>query len=241
VERIVEVRGSPHGIKGNTGVLSSQVLLAAEQAGAAVTRLSLSDYEIKPCRACDTCHKTGRCAQQDDFETVRRALQNADGIVPASPNYISNVSAQMKALLDRCCGPLRRNAWDGKYGLVVVTSGGGGEEQVERYLLRFLRAMGCWTVGSVGAEALRLADDGAREDGFQAARELGRRLVQSIRNREVFPDQQPEREAFRNRMRRLVEGNKGEWTFEYEYWQRRDKADDVADRAGLRWSTDDRR
>jgi len=232
VEKIVEVPGSPHGIKGNTGVLSSQVLLAAEQAGAAVTRLSLSDYEIKPCRACDTCHKTGRCAHQDDFESVRRALQNADGIVLASPNYISNISAQMKALLDRCCGPLHRNAWDGKYGVAVVTSGGGGQEQVERYLLRFLRAMGCWTVGSVGAEAFRLADDRAREGCFQAARELGRRLVQSIRNREVFPDQQPEKEAFRERMRRLVETNKDEWTFEYEYRQKRDNADEAAGRPG---------
>ena len=121
MEKIVEVLGSPHGIKGNTGVLSSQVLLAAEQAGAVVTRLSLSDYEIKPCLACDTCHKTGRCAQQDDFEKVKATLQNADGIVLASPNYISNVSAQMKALLDRCCGPLHRNAWDGKYGAVSYT------------------------------------------------------------------------------------------------------------------------
>ncbi|MCD6365646.1 MAG: flavodoxin family protein [Planctomycetes bacterium] len=54
--------------------------------------------------------------------------------VLGSPNYIFNVSAQMKALLDRCCGPLHRNAWDGKYGVAVVTSGGGGQEQVDRYL-----------------------------------------------------------------------------------------------------------
>jgi len=72
----------------------------------------------------------------------------------------------MKALLDRCCGPLHCNAWDGKYGVAVVTSGRGGHEQVGCYLLRFLRSMGCWTVGSVGAESFRLADDGAREDCF---------------------------------------------------------------------------
>ena len=86
--KIVEVLGSPHGIKGNTGVLSSQVLLAAEQAGAAVTRLSLSDHEIKPCRACDTCHRTGRCPTRDDLDKVQTSLLNADGIILASPNYI---------------------------------------------------------------------------------------------------------------------------------------------------------
>ena len=72
--KIVEVLGSPHGIRGNTGLLSSQCLQAAEEAGAAVERFSLSNYEVKPCRACNTCHKTGCCPTRDDFEKVKTAL-----------------------------------------------------------------------------------------------------------------------------------------------------------------------
>mgnify|MGYP001164243381 FL=1 len=226
--KIVEILGSPHGIKGNTSVLSSQVLLAAERAGAAVAGLSLSDYEVKPCLGCNACHKTGRCPQRDDFDKVKQACRNADGIVLASPNYIFNVSAQMKAFLDRCCGPLHCQAWEGKYGLAVVTSGGGGCEEVERYLLRFMRAMGCWTVGSIGAEAFRLADDCAREGCFEAARQLGVRMVEAIRGKETFPDQQAEKDAFHDRMSRLVRSRKDEWPFEHEHWQSQGWLDQAA-------------
>jgi len=47
VEKTVEVLGNPHGINGNTGVLSSQVLLAAEQAGAAVSAPQQEEHVMK--------------------------------------------------------------------------------------------------------------------------------------------------------------------------------------------------
>ena len=33
-------------------------------------------------------------------------------------------------------------------------------------------------------------------------------------------------------MQLVIEANKDEWTFEYEYWQKRDNADEAADRPG---------
>jgi len=111
-----------------------------------------------------------------------------------------------------------RQPWEGKYGLALVTSGGDGCEEVERYLLRFLRAMGCWTVGSLGAEAFRLEDDCARESCFEASRQLGIRLVEAIRGQETFPDQRNEKDVFGDRMKRLVRSRKDKWLFEYEHW-----------------------
>ena len=156
--KLVAILGSPHGMKGNTGKVLDALVAAARGRGAEVTLFSLAELKVGPCRACDTCHKTGACPTRDDFNTIRDALLAADGVVLASPNYIFSVSAQMKCLFDRWCGPLHLQAMEGKYGAAVVTSGGAESPEVENYMLRFLRAMGCWTVGSVGAEGWKLTD-----------------------------------------------------------------------------------
>jgi multimeric flavodoxin WrbA len=81
--------------------------------------------KVLPCLACDTCHRKGRCAQNDEFESIKGKILEADGLVLASPNYIFSVSAQLKAFMDRCCGVVHCMAFEGKYGVSVVTSGGG--------------------------------------------------------------------------------------------------------------------
>jgi len=218
--KITAIIGSPRGMRGNTGQLLGALLDAAREGGADATLLSLSEADVQPCRACDACHKVGECPVGDDFEAVHDAMQEADGLVLASPNYIFSVTAQMKALLDRCASPLHLQEFEGKYGAAVVTSGGAGSEEVERYLLRFLRALGCRTVGSVGAEAWKLADEAERPQVLEMAASLGRRLAQAIESRETFPEQEEERRAFFDRMKQLMALRKEDWPFEYNYWQR---------------------
>jgi multimeric flavodoxin WrbA len=217
---ILAINGSPHGINGATGMLLSEVVKSAQAAGAAVTTLVISQYTLGPCRACDACHKTGVCAIKDDFPTFRDALLAADGIILASPNYITSVSAQLKALMDRCCGLLHCLALQGKHAAAVVTSGGDESEQVEQYLLRYLRCLGSWTVGSVGASARELFP-AASSKVPQAAAGLGATLVEAIASGKTYPQQVQEQAAFAQRMKQLVAYRKDEWPFEYEYWKSR--------------------
>jgi multimeric flavodoxin WrbA len=133
--------------------------------------------------------------------------------------HFFNVSAQMKAFIDRCSSMMIRQPWEGKYGAVVVTSGDTNCHNVEEYLLHFLRSMGCWTVGSVSATAAMLRENRSREQSFEAARELGRELARCIRGNESFPEQVPEKDAFRDHMQCLALDRKREWTFEYEFWE----------------------
>jgi multimeric flavodoxin WrbA len=219
--KVVAVLGSPHGMKGNTGAVLASLLKGAEDAGAEATTYSLADLNVAPCRGCDVCHKTGRCAIQDDFPRLLGAMLEADALVLASPNYIFSVSAQLKALLDRCCGPLHLQEFQDQYAAAVVTSGGAGGDEVERYLLRFLRSLGCWTVGSVGTEALRLFDDTMRAEVLQSAEKLGAQLVAAARDQLPMPDQQVEREAFYQRMKDLMARQRERWPYEYEYWRAR--------------------
>jgi multimeric flavodoxin WrbA len=219
--KIVAIMGSPHGMKGSTGRLLQPLLDTAKGAGAEVRTFLLSEMRVLPCRACDCCHREGHCSHDDDFEEIRSAIQGADGLVLATPNYIMSVSAQLKALLDRCTGPLHIQAFAGKYGAAVVTSGGPGSSEVEQYLLRFLNTLGIWTVGSVGAEALELADPSQAGLRTDAAADLGRRLIEAIGQKKTFPTQDAARRAFTDRMRMLITARKEEWPFEYEYWRSR--------------------
>jgi multimeric flavodoxin WrbA len=184
-----------------------------------VTQFVVAAMDVKPCRGCGSCHKTGHCVIQDDFGKIESAMLKADGIVLASPNYIFSVTAQMKALMDRCSCPIHCQALEGKYGAAVVTSGGSGGDVVEGYLLRFLRALGCWTVGSVGAEAHEVEGKTGPGGRFGQAGDLGARMVEAIRRRQTFADQESERAAFFNRMKSLIAMRKEEWPHEYRYWK----------------------
>jgi len=219
--KIVAINGSPHGAKGTTGLMLSEAIKSAQAAGAKVTTLVVSDYQVNPCRACDVCHRTGDCTIKDDFHRFKEALLAADGIILASPNYLSSVSAQLKAVMDRCCGLLHCQALRGKYAVAIVTSGGGGQEQVQDYILGFLGNMGSWTVGGAGATAATLADPATRPPALQAAAKLGADLVRAISSGTTYPQQQAQQSAFAQRMKQLVSARSDEWTYEADYWQSR--------------------
>jgi multimeric flavodoxin WrbA len=217
--KIVAILGSPHGMKGTTGTLLAGVTSAAKAAGAEVKAFELSKIMVKPCHACDACHRTGECSIKDDFKTLKAAMLAADGVILASPNYITSVSAQMKAVFDRCCGPLHCQAMQGKYGAAVVTSGGAESEVVEKYMIGFLQSMGCWTVGSLGAEARQIVDEKARAPKLKAAAALGARLVNAIADKKTYRGQVAAKRAFYERMKMLVTMRKDDWAYEYKYWK----------------------
>ena len=217
--KIAAILGSPHGVKGATGTLLAELVRGAQEAGAEATVLSLAELDVSPCRACDACHKTGVCPQKDDFNTIRSAMLEADGIVLASPNYIVSVSAQMKALFDRCCGLLHCQALRGKYAAAIETSGGTGGQEVQQYILRFERMLGCWTVGSVGATGMQMADPAGRQQVLAAAAGLGGALVGAIRQGQTFPEQVPQRRAFFERMKALMQSRGDAWPYEHQQWK----------------------
>ncbi len=216
---IVAILGSPHGMKGTTGTLLAGAISSAEAAGAETKTFLLSEMTVKPCHGCDACHRTGECSIKDDFKTLKTAMLAADGVILASPNYITSVSAQMKAVFDRCCGPLHCQAMQGKYGAAVVTSGGAESEVVEKYMIEFLRIMGCWTVGSVGAGAQQIMDEKSRAPKLKTAAALGARLVGAIRDKKRYPGQVAVQRAFYERMKMLVTMRKDDWAYEYKYWK----------------------
>lgn len=218
--KIIGIVGSPRKIKGNTGRLMLEVLKAAEQAGASVEVVALPGGTVLPCKACDTCHKKGRCPQKDEFNGILDKIMASDGLVLASPNYIFSVSAQLKAFMDRCCGVIHRLAFEGKYGASVVTSGGGDEAAVADYMNHFMITTGITPVGAVWATMGTLPNYEFTEEILTNARALGQKLVHDWKEK-ILPLEIAERQAqFKERMRQLMTYRREEWPFEYEYWKK---------------------
>jgi multimeric flavodoxin WrbA len=217
--KIISLLGSPHGVRGNTAGLLRLVLEGAEAGGARTETVVLKGDTVLPCRACDACHKKGRCAQKDDFEAIKEKISGADGLVLASPNYIFNVSAQLKAFMDRCCGVIHCMQFWGKYGASVVTSGGGDEETVAEYMNHFLITTGAVPVGGVWANMSTMPEEGFTEEVMKKARAAGSRLVEAWKAGEVPHKVDERRKAFRRRMHALMDWRKEEWPFEYSYWK----------------------
>lgn len=217
--QLVVIMGSPRGVKGNTGRLLDEVISGAATAGAEVELIDLSKTKVRPCVGCDICHKSGHCPIKDDFEEIKAKLLTCDGFILASPNYIFSVSAQLKALFDRCCSLLHCLPLEGKYGAVVETSGSGEDDEVIRYMERFINSTGAQSAGGIGSNMAGFRSFPKEEALFTKARELGAELCRCIKEKPHFPDQAGYRASFKTHMRRLIESCQNEWPYEYQYWQ----------------------
>jgi multimeric flavodoxin WrbA len=99
--RVLGIAGSPRR-DGNTALLLAEVMKGAESRGAEVKTIVLNDLDITPCQHCDACFEVGECRIKDDMQMVYKELERADRMVLASPVHFMGVTAQTKAMIDRC-------------------------------------------------------------------------------------------------------------------------------------------
>jgi multimeric flavodoxin WrbA len=126
---VVAVVGSPRP-GGNTSILVDAALSELERRGAAVDKIMLRDHRIAPCLGHDTCGDLEVCPQGDDAGEVLAAVYAADGLLLATPVYYENVSAQMKAFIDRNVFQYNHEVFltPRVVGLLVVTAETGLED-----------------------------------------------------------------------------------------------------------------
>ena len=98
--RVLGIAGSPRR-GGNTDLLLQQVMLGAGGQGAETRIVVLDELDIAPCRHCDKCLPTGKCAIEDDMQWLSQELREADYLILASPIFFMGVTAQTKAMIDR--------------------------------------------------------------------------------------------------------------------------------------------
>ena len=87
---------------GNTQILLRHLLKGAENGGAATEEIQLIDYLYKPCIGCERCRKENRCkGLQDGMQLIYPKVIESKGLILISPTHNYNVTAWMKAFIDR--------------------------------------------------------------------------------------------------------------------------------------------
>ena len=137
--KILAIVGSPRP-KGNTSYLVDQALQEAAARGFETEKIILTEYRVNPCDGHENCASFSACKHDDDVPMILDKFINADGIILGSPVYYYNMTAQMKAFVDR-------NYFLYTHGIppkmfcagLIIIGGGAGLEDAFTALRRFVR------------------------------------------------------------------------------------------------------
>ena len=181
--KVVAFNGSPHP-KGNTYHLLKLALDELDGLGIETEMVQVGSRPIFGCKACYKCkeNKDRRCAfDHDDVNEYIEKLVEADGILLGSPTYFADVSAQMKAFIDRT-GIVARandNLLRRKVGAGVVAVRRAGSihafSSINYYFLiaeMIVPGSVYWNIGLGGEPGDVLSD----VEGVETAKQLGRNM-----------------------------------------------------------------
>ncbi len=128
--KVLGICGSPR--QQATEHVLAESLLMLQEKGFETKLWTIRGRDIGFCVHCDYCLENKECVLQDDMQDLYVQLTQADGIVIASPVYNGGVSAQIKAIMDRCRAAVAadKNFFKGKIGMGLVVGGdrAGGQE-----------------------------------------------------------------------------------------------------------------
>lgn len=113
-----------------------------------VQMIHVADLSLKYCVGCGSCYKTGECIYKDDMENLSLLIADADGVILGSPTYASNVSGQMKVIMDRGHFVMEQLLY-GKYAISVTTYENYGGRNSSKILNRLLLYSGAKISGMI--------------------------------------------------------------------------------------------
>ena len=185
--KVVAFNGSPRP-NGNTATLLKLALAEIEKAGIETELVQVGSRPIHGCSACYKCKEkqNNRCIFDDDpvNEYIAKMVE-ADGILLGSPTYFSDISAQMKAFIDRTGVVVRANGnlLRRKVGAGVVAVRRAGSvhafSSLNYYFLiaeMIVPGSNYWNLGIRNAPGDVLED----EEGLETVRQLGRNMAWTI-------------------------------------------------------------
>lgn len=182
--KVVGINGSPRK-NGNTSQIIKMIFEELEKEGIETEMVQLGGNLVRGCAGRRQCveKQNKRCVLEDDIiNDCLEKMFEADGIILGSPVYYSNVTTEMKALIDRAGvvskanGTLLRN----KVGAgVVALRRGGGVHAVNSMNYLFLAnemvipGSTYWNLG-LGKDPGEVEND---EEGIKNMKNLGQRMA----------------------------------------------------------------
>ena len=98
---VLAIGASPR-VRGNTDALLAWIEQGIVQGGLSMTTIQLRDCHVEPCIGCERCRRDKICTgQYDAMQLIYPLVEAATVMVLASPTHHYNVTAWMKAFIDR--------------------------------------------------------------------------------------------------------------------------------------------
>jgi len=113
----------------------------------------LKDAHVEPCKGCLVCFSRGEdtCpSHDDDVHGIVQKMQDADGVIFATPVYSINVSGLMKNFIDRISYIGHRPRFFEKKAFFLVTAGIVGTAETLEYMKTIAWAWGFECAGTAG-------------------------------------------------------------------------------------------
>ncbi|MCG8698468.1 MAG: flavodoxin family protein [Bacteroidales bacterium] len=181
---VIAINGSPRK-DGNTSVLIEHVSRELEKEGINVEYFHLGGKRIQGCLACYKCfeNKNKHCHNNSDIlNELLDKMVAADGFIIGSPTYFSNVSAEIKALIDRAglVAIANDHMFKRKVGTAVVVARRAGATDAfdainKLFLINQMIVPGShyWNLG-MGLDRQDVKDD---EEGLKTMKVLGENMA----------------------------------------------------------------
>ena len=182
--KVTAFNGSPRK-NGNTSSLINYVFEALQKEGVETELVQIGGEKLHGCIACYQCFekKNNRCAVEKDMvnECIQKMI-DADGILLGSPTYFADVSAGMKALIERAgmVGRANTGLYKNKVGAAVVAVRRAGAIHVFNSLNYFftinemiIPGSSYWNIG-IGRQPGEVSGDA---EGVQTMKNLGKNMA----------------------------------------------------------------
>jgi len=199
--KVVAINGSPRK-DGNTAIMIGYVFEELEKEGIKTELIQIGGHSVHGCTGCNKCfeNKNGHCVIDND--KVNRCIDKmvvADGIILGSPTYFADVTAEMKALIDRagrvCAANCRSEdlsrsggPFDGifrlKVGVAVTVATRAGQIRAIDSMVNFFLITGMVVLGMADGIAMDIGDVKNDEVGIARARNTGRKMAWLLKIRE---------------------------------------------------------
>lgn len=182
--KVLGISGSPRK-GGNTEIMLKKVLEPLEEAGIETELIQVGGKAIRGCTACQKCAEMQNqtCViTKDPVNEIIQKMIEADGIVLGSPTYFTDVTAEMKALIDRAgyVTLVNDRLLKHKVGAAVVAVRRGGATHVFDTMNHFFQISQMFVVGSTywnmcyGLKAGEVSSD---EEGMANMTDLGESMA----------------------------------------------------------------
>ncbi len=156
--KVLGILGSPRR-GGNSEILLDKALEGARACGLDAEKIILNELKFSPCRECAGCEKEGKCIVNDEMQIIYKKLDQAQRIILATPIFFGSLTAQVKAMIDRC-----QCLWVAKYvlgkketgpkkkGLLILASAGNRSsffKNAESIVKNFFAVLGIEFAGNL--------------------------------------------------------------------------------------------